>query len=284
MEKYYQFAGMDFLIDIPDEQMYCDDRRLAAFRVEKVTEPHCFQFQIVEELEAPGGAEITVQPGFRVYQEGDWSVRYIGGVQQTWEPAYIRAAHKGKQHNVQLKAAQFTGRVGTQTVLNSMAAEKLIVQEKGVILHASFIAYKDRAILFTAPSGTGKSTQADLWKDLRGAEIINGDRVAIRLVEGTILAEGIPFAGSSQYCENRSLPLAAVVYLGQAPTTTIRRVKGAEAFMRIWEGCSINTWDKDDVGKVTDLVAGLVQSVPIYHLVCTPDESAITALEQELRK
>ena len=264
--------------------MYWDERRLAAFRVEQVTDPHYFRFQLVEELKNPSGTEISIQPNFRVYQDKDWTVRYIGAVQQSVENAYIRAAHNGKQHEVQLKAAQFTGRIGTQTVLNSMAAEHLVARNHGVILHASCIAWQDRAILFTAPSGTGKSTQADLWKDLRGAKIINGDRVALRLVDGTIRAEGIPFAGSSKYCENRSLPLAAVVYLGQAPATTIRRMKGAEAFMRIWEGCSVNTWDREDVQLISDLVTELVQIIPIYHLSCTPDETAVVALEYELRK
>ncbi|WP_370839368.1 hypothetical protein [Intestinibacter bartlettii] len=35
---------------------------------------------------------------------------------------------------------------------------------------------KDKGILFSAPSGTGKSTQADLWEKYENAEIINGDR------------------------------------------------------------------------------------------------------------
>ena len=284
MKKYYHFAGMDFCIEVSEENKYLEDGKLASFVVESVENPHYFKLELVEALESPEGECVAIEPNFRVYSDGKKNVRYIGATQQKWENAYIRASHMNKVHEAQFIKRQYPKGINARAILNVLAAEHLIARNHGVILHASYIAWRDRAILFTAPSGTGKSTQAELWKDLRGAQIINGDRVAIRLEQGKLLAEGIPFAGSSKYCENRSLPLAAVVYLGQAPTTTIRRMKGAEAFMRIWEGCSVNTWDREDVRLISDLVTNLVQTVPIYHLTCTPDESAVVALEHELRK
>jgi hypothetical protein len=154
----------------------------------------------------------------------------------------------------------------------------------GFIFHCSCIDRGGEAILFTAPSGTGKSTQADLWHQHRGTEIINGDRAAIRLAEGKLLAEGIPFAGSSQYCKNRSLPLRAIVYLGQAPRTTIRKLRGYEAFSKIWEGVSVNTWDREDLERVSAVVQKVASEIPVYHMPCTPDESAVIALEEALRK
>ena len=98
------------------------------------------------------------------------------------------------------------------------------------------------------------------------------------------MAEGIPFAGSSTYCKNRSLPIEAIVHLGQAPVTTIRRMRGYESFCRIWEGVSVNTWDKEDVELVSDVVQKVAEQIPVFHMPCTPDESAVIVLEQELRK
>lgn len=284
MEKYYRFAGVDLLIDIPKDKMYEDARDLAPFAVDAVTDPHCFRFEMVEHLTPPQGPCVAQPPGSRVYDEGEWSARYIGAVQESWEPAYIRAAHRGKEHRVQLKAASYPAKVGTHTVLSSIAAEHLVVRAGGFVFHSSFIAWNGNGILFTAPSGTGKSTQADLWRNLRGAEILNGDRSAIRFVNGKAIAEGVPFSGSSQICVNRSLPLAAVVYLSQAPETSIRKLRGYEAFFRIWEGCSINTWDAEDMRLVSDTVQKVAAAVPVYHLACTPDESAVIALERLLRE
>ncbi len=282
IRKNYCFGGVEFQIAMSEELMYNNDRYLAPFAVDSVADPHIFTFELCENLPEPQGECTVKKPGFRVYEQGEISVRYIGSVENSWENAYIRAEHNEKKHNIQLKKSQFSDRVGTHTVLSALAAEHLIAQADGVVFHCSYIDVDGEAVLFTAPSETGKSTQADLWNKHRGAEIINGDRATIRLIDGKLFAAGIPFAGSSTHCKNRTLPLAAIVYLGQAPVTTIRRMKGYEAFARIWEGVSVNTWDKDDMEKVSALVKTLVENIPVFHMPCTPDESAIIALEKAL--
>lgn len=267
-----------------DERGYLNDGWLGVFGVEHTENPHRFSFEVVPELNGPTGPEIVVFPSYRVYRQGEGTVRYIGSVSSGWENAYIRAEHLGYDHLVQLKADQFPGRIGVNTVLNAIEAEHLIAQAGGFVFHCSYIDHAGKAILFTAPSETGKSTQAELWRQFRGAEIINGDRAAVRLTNGQLMAEGIPFAGSSQHCKNRSLPLEAIVYLEQAPQTTIRRMRGYEAFFRIWEGVSVNTWDKEDMELVSQVVQRTAEQVPVFHMPCTPDESAVIKLEDALRK
>ncbi len=282
MEKYYEFAGVGILVRIPDEAAYDDERSLAPFRVEAVKEPHQFDFELVDTLPQDSGMRIALEPAFAVYSDGDWSVRYIGAVQNGLDGAYVRAAHRGKEHRVQLKADNYPDRVGAKTVLNCIVAEHLIAQNHGFVFHSSYIEVDGKAILFTAPSETGKSTQADLWHKYRNARIINGDRSAVRWVNDGAYACGIPFSGSSTYCENVTLPLAAIVYLKQAPQTTIRCIKGAEAFRKVWEGCSVNTWDRADVDAISHTVMRVLESVPVFELACTPDESAVIALEGAL--
>lgn len=282
MERYYEFAGVGIAIRVPDAIMFDDERSLAPFRVDNCEDPHRFTFEIVENLPVPSGVRIAQEPAFAVYQDGDWTVRYIGAVQSSWESAYIRVAHSGKEHRVHLKASSYPDRIGPKTVLNCMAAEHLVAENRGFILHSSFIGAGERGIVFTAPSGTGKSTQADLWQQHRGARILNGDRSALRVTDAGVRVCGIPFSGSSTYCENVTLPLTAVVYLKQAPQTTIRRLRGAEAFRRVWEGVSVNAWDRKDVLAVSAAVEQLLQQVPVFELACTPDESAVLALEGAL--
>lgn len=280
--KNYSFAGVEYQISMPENIMYTDERFLAHFAVESTEKPHIFNFNYCEELSPPMGQCVTAKPGFRVYSENDTYLRYIGSVEKNWENAYIRAEHNGRTHNIQLKKSQFTDRVGTHTVLSALAAEHLIVQAGGVVFHCSYIEHNGKAILFTAPSETGKSTQADLWNKYREARIINGDRAAIRNVDGKIYACGIPFAGSSKYCLNKTLLLEAIVYLAQAPITSIRKMRGYEAFSKIWEGISVNTWDKEDMEKVSTLVQQVAEKIPVYYMPCTPDENAVIALEKAL--
>lgn len=284
MEKFYSFAGVNIAVEIPDDRMYSEEHILAPFRVTAVANPHRFCFQLVDVLTPPSGDCIVRVPEFRAYQEGEWTVRYIGTVQKSWETAYIRAAHRDHEHLVQLLACQFPGKIGTKTILNSIAIEHLLAQADGFLIHASYLARKGRGILFTAPSGAGKSTQAALWERLRGAEVLNGDRTAVRLIGDAAFSCGVPFSGSSQICKNRTLPLAAIVYLRQAPQTSIRQLAGGEAFRRVWEGCSVNVWDRTDVEQVMETVLRVLSAVPVFELACTPDESAIIALEGVLRE
>lgn len=284
MEKNYCFAGLELSVCTRDEWMYEDDRVLAPFRVDSVTDPHRFAFDFVDSLTPPSGTLLATMDNFVEYRQEDAFIRYIGAVNGDWTVAYIRACHKGKDHTVQMKRDTYPAGLGPKAVLNAIQAEHLIARNHGFVFHCSYIDREGKAILFTAPSETGKSTQADLWHQYRNAEIINGDRAAVRLVDGVLMAEGIPFAGSSVYCKNRSLPVEAIVYLAQAPQTTIRRLRGVEAFRRIWEGVSVNTWDKEDMSAVMDTVTRLTEQVPVYYMPCTPDETAVEALEQALRK
>lgn len=259
--------------------MFTEERRLAPFHAEAHMGGHQFWFERVLVLAEPGLPLVEAGDSMLVYSDGVKQVRYLGDIRNTWDGAYLRAEHRGNEHYVQLKDSSFKKTMGVTSVLNAMAAEHLVLDAGGVVIHASYILHNGKAILFTAPSGTGKSTQADLWKNLRGAKIINGDRAVIRVADGQILACGIPFAGSSEYCENVTAPLGAIVYLGQAPQTTIYRLTGFRAFHRVWEGCSVNVWDRADVEKATTSVENIVSRVPVYYLPCTPDETAVTALE-----
>lgn len=282
MEKYYRFGGLELMFDLPEERMYSSEHALAPFAVPSAEDPHRFHFDVVQELSAPPSECVQVSPGVRVCRDGVWTVRYIGGMDGTWRDGYARVASCGKEHRVEMKLSEFRSRIQIHMVLNVIGVEHLLPQADSFVFHCSYIEHNGKAILFTAPSETGKSTQAELWRMLRGARIINGDRAAIHWDGEKLLAEGLPFSGSSTDCENRSLPIGAIVYLAQAPSTSIRRMRGYEAFSRIWEGVSVNTWEREDMDRVSGLVQRLASSVPIFYMPCTPDESAVIALEQAL--
>ncbi len=271
-------------VHVPEQWMYTEERTLEPFRVSQVEDPYHLWFRLVETL-SPPDCELTASfDEFLIYVRQDTEIRYFGTSQGDWEKSFVRVERQGKTYHVQLKAGEHLTGVSAKTVMNSMAAEHTVIPAGGVVFHSSYIDYKGQGILFTAPSGTGKSTQADLWNRLRGAEIINGDRSVIRVVEEGVVVSGIPFAGSSSYCKNRTLPLKAIVYLEQAAQTTVRQVRGVEAFRRVWEGVSVNIWNKEDVTQASGTVQQIVQHVPVYYLACAPDESAVTAVEQMLRK
>lgn len=89
-----------------------------------------------------------------------------------------------------------------------------------VFVHASLVEMPGQGgVMFVGRSGIGKTTQARLWEQFRGAEIINGDKVFLTLDEDGrgVTAHGSPWCGSSPYKLNRATPLRGIVVLDQAP-------------------------------------------------------------------
>ena len=140
------------------------------------------------------------------------------------------------------------------------------------------------AIIFTAPSGVGKSTQADLWHQYRGAEIINGDRAAIRAGESGYEVWGVPFSGSSKFCKNVRLPLKTIVCLSQAEKTSICLLNSITSFRLLWEGCGFYGAATERMSNCCDTILDLISKVPVFSLACTPDESAVIALENAMNQ
>lgn len=169
-------------------------------------------------------------------------------------------------------------------LMNYLAFEDVLVNHQGFILHSSFISWQNNGILFTAPSGTGKSTQADLWKKYEDADIYNGDRTIIRKIEGKYYGFGSPYAGSSGIYRNESAPIKAIVVIEQGPDNVIRRLRGREAFLPLFRETLMNTWNKEYMEKMTDLLMDVACQIPVYHLSCRPDQGAVNTVKNEILK
>lgn len=159
----------------------------------------------------------------------------------------------------------------------------LLLPFRVLIFHASYIQHDGRAILFTAPSQTGKSTQAELWRVHRGAQVINGDKAGVRL-DGAPMAHGVPFSGTSGICRNVSLPLEAIVVLSQAPVNTVRRLPPSEAAAALCGNVFVDHYIPEEWQQALNLLLDLVAGVPVYALACTPDVRAVEALEQAMAR
>ena len=167
-------------------------------------------------------------------------------------------------------------------LMNYLAFEDVLINHQGFILHSSFISWQNNGILFTAQSGTGKSTQADLWKKYEDADIYNGDRTIIRKIDGKYYGFGSPYAGSSGIYRNESAPIKAIVVIEQGPDNVIRRLHGREAFLPLFRETLMNTWNKEYMEKMTDLLMDAVCQIPVYHLFCRPDQDAVNTVKNEI--
>ena len=163
------------------------------------------------------------------------------------------------------------------SILNMLMVAFLpvVARNDGLLFHASLVEYEGRAVAFTASSGTGKSTQADLWHEHLGAEIMNGDRAFVRRFDDEWRAYGSPWAGSSPYIKNVRAPLAGIVVLKQAPENRIRRLNAAEVMAYLYNNVRYPFWDEEATAASLETLDALVREIPIFLLECRPDEEAV---------
>lgn len=162
--------------------------------------------------------------------------------------------------------------------------ESMLIGKHRLCIHAACVDTPLGGILFSGPSGIGKSTQAELWCACRGAKQINGDRPILSKDERGWLAWGSPFAGSSGCHVNENCRVRAIVMLEQGLCCRIRRLKPSEAFREVWAGLTVHSWDREFMERAVDLTLALIGDVPVYRYICTPDVSAVQYLQTQLEK
>ena len=164
----------------------------------------------------------------------------------------------------------------------AMMLEKVLLEGSALILHSAYIEYEEQAILFTGPSGIGKSTQADLWVKYKNAHVVNGDRSILQKRDEQWNACGFPICGSSKISENKNYPIRAIIYLSQNPTDTVQCLYGFQAFQKTLSEISVNYWNKKATEKALGLVENLCKEIPMYFLKCTPTLNAVDCLFEEI--
>jgi len=169
------------------------------------------------------------------------------------------------------------------TIFGSLLGlEKVMIRKDALILHSAYMCRDGQAVLFSAPSETGKSTQAGLWEKYRGTRQVNGDRALLVRGEDGWYAYGWPICGSSEICHNETHPIQAIVMLYQAKENVVKRLGVGAAMKKVMSQVMINMWNGEFQIKAMDLIQQLVMEVPVYELGCNISEDAVVCLEKAL--
>ena len=155
----------------------------------------------------------------------------------------------------------------------------------GAVLHGSAIALDGQGIVFSANSGTGKSTQSGLWKEYFGEriDIINDDKPAIRFSDnGYPWLYGTPWSGKTALNENRSVPLKAIIFIDRAETNHIEALRTRDSIFRLMSQISRPYYDEDLGVQTMRVINNIVQTVPIYILHCNISVEAVESVYKKL--
>jgi len=150
-----------------------------------------------------------------------------------------------------------------------------LIEKSGLLLHASAVEMDGEAYLFSANSGTGKSTHTALWLKNFGdrACIINDDKPAIRLLEDGVFVYGTPWSGKSDLNLNRKVPLRGICFLERGATNEIESLAPSEAITRIFEQ-TVRPKERRLATLLLSHMDRLLRTVPIWKLRCNMEDEA----------
>ena len=151
------------------------------------------------------------------------------------EPSFVIETTEGdiiKEEGFSYESDLFEGRVPVKYpagYLETLAVLRkfcdAVCQLDVILFHASAVMVDGKAYLFAAPSGTGKSTHAALWRYLLGdrAVMINDDKPFLRFFDDRIMVYGSPFNGKHRIGNNISAPLASIGVIKRSETNSVRK-------------------------------------------------------------
>lgn len=180
-------------------------------------------------------------------------------------------AHEGKPY------PDFSPAELENTAVYRKIADKL-PEYDGMVFHGSAVAIGNRAYLFTAKSGTGKTTHTNLWlKNIEGSYIVNGDKPIIRLIDGKPCVCGTPWMGKEKQGCNKVVPLGAICFLNRGKENKIEKTDFLSVYPRFLSQ-AYRPEKGEMIKKTIKLLEKIAEAVPFYELYCnTENEAALVS-------
>lgn len=159
-------------------------------------------------------------------------------------------------------------------ILSSAEFCREIISHGRFFLHASAVVLEGEAYLFSAPSGTGKSTHTAFWlKNFEGSYILNDDKPIIEPKKEGILVWGSPFAGKTDLHINQEVPLRAICFLKQGNENTIAPITEERAI-----ALTLNNTYRPKNGErmnlLLDMIEKVVEKADIFEMSCKNEFAA----------
>lgn len=150
------------------------------------------------------------------------------------------------------------------------------LMERDIFLfHGSAIAVDGRAVLFTAKSGTGKSTHTKLWREVFGdrAMMINDDKPLLKINEENVQVCGTPWDGKHRISTNSIVPLEAICILERGEKNEICAITPRQALPMLLQQ-SHRSADPAVIARMMQVIDKLSSRVRFYRLRCNMDPEA----------
>lgn len=151
------------------------------------------------------------------------------------------------------------------------------------LMHGAVISVQGDGYLFTAPSGTGKSTHVSLWKKyIDGVEIINGDKPFLRVTDHGIWAYGTPWAGKEGWQKNERVLLKGICLLMRGKENRVSMLVQEQVLPFLIRQIYY-TDNPEMAGKTLELLDQVMKQIYFYEVSCNVSKEAALCCYDGLR-
>lgn len=154
----------------------------------------------------------------------------------------------------------------------------------GIVLHASCVEKDGAAYLFSAKSGTGKSTHTHLWlNEIPGTRIVNDDKPLIILRGEKFYACGTPFSGKTDENINDCVPVRAVIFLHRSIENAVKRIKPSQA-VPLFIAQTVNPGEEKYAEKMLSNTGSVLTGIPVFSLGCNKNSGTGKFVYEEIER
>lgn len=152
-----------------------------------------------------------------------------------------------------------------------------------VMVHSASILFKGKAWLFSGASGSGKSTQSQLWKNVFDVPVINGDLNLVGMKDGIPVIYGTPWCGSSGVFDNKIHPLGGIILLRRG-NNTIQELTYDQKVLYVQQRVISPTWTEDMFDRGLKIVEDIVPGTYIKRFYCNKEDESAVCIHDDIER
>lgn len=151
-------------------------------------------------------------------------------------------------------------------------------------LHSASNYYQEKAWLYSASSGTGKTTHVKLWEKLYAVPVLNGDLNLLGMEKDEVFVYGIPWCGTSGVYTTKKYPLGGIILLKRGTENRVCKLPQDERQLYTAQCMISPAWTEKQVDDSLLFAEKLSDRIPIRQLYCTQEPSAAAVMKEYIDK
>lgn len=203
-----------------------------------------------------------------------------------WYEPYLYDGELEAEFSIEALSEEIDYYVTNGVDITPPVAENMILGSKfnrrlmkyfGSYIHSSALLFDGKVYLFSAYSGTGKSTHTKKWVKRFGDEravVINDDKPSFRLIDDKCMIYGTPFAGGTDIQKNVSAELGALVFIERDEKNSLEKLPPAKSVSLLLSQSPGRA--NEAVGeRQLEMFSEILTKYPAYLLKCNLDDDVV---------